>query len=80
MSAHALGIWTLFDHPEDYPDCFVARLSLVRQGSITVLSDKVITADSLDDLRNLVQAECPNVLTAIPRHTSDVPSLVECLL
>lgn len=67
-----LHIWTIYDHPKDYPDSYVARLSLVGPG-ITAVTNAMFTADTLEELRRLL----PLGLTRLPRQERDDPVIVE---
>jgi hypothetical protein len=70
-----LEIWTVYDHPSDYQDKFVARKSLVTaQGSI--MTHEMFVADSLVEIRMLL----PPGLARIPRYENDDPVIVECWL
>lgn len=66
-----LVIWTIYDHPKDFPNCFIAR---------KFLNDKptgqVITSPKLNGLRNIMSELYG--LTVIPRNVHDDPVIVEC--
>lgn len=66
-----LPIWTIYDHPLDFPAQFVARLSVMDRPTA-----KVLKGDTLDALR----AQMPHGLTCIPRSPGDDPVIVECWL
>ena len=46
----ALIMWTVYDHPSDYPDKFVARAHRIVEGNVLPTRNIIIT-DSLDDIR-----------------------------
>lgn len=71
-----LIIWTIYDHPSDYPDKFVARKHTAKLGA----TDELLFADDLDSIREAVQAASPYVLGMMQRHPSDDPIIVECWL
>ena len=67
-----LSVWTIYDHPSDYPDCFVMRRSEIRPGAV-VSTQEVYTAATLDDLRHRL----PRGLYRQPRMPGDDPVIVE---
>ena len=80
QSTDILDLWTIYDHPRDYPHAFVARLSQLKMGGVTMMTATVLQAGSLDAIRRLVQARHPYVLTFIPRSPQDDPVIVGCLI
>lgn len=68
-----LLIWTVYDHPLDYPDSFIARLSVVDAAGVYA-TNKILSADSLLALRNKI----PGGLYCLPRAPVDDPCIVEC--
>lgn len=66
-----LPIWTVYDHPRDFPGAFVARLSILDKPTA-----KLLHSDTLEGLR----AQLPNGLTCLQRSPSDDPVIVECWL
>jgi hypothetical protein len=49
-----LEMWTIFDHPRDRPDHFVARKFIIsREGPL--LTDEVLLADEVDALREAME-------------------------
>jgi hypothetical protein len=73
--AEALSMWTVYDHPSDYPDCFVARLSLISRAGI-VTTRETITAATLEELRG----KLPPGLYRLNRDPLDDPVIVEIWL
>lgn len=71
----ALHIWTVYDHPSDYPHSFVARLYVSHDGRDYV-TNQVIEADTLDALRAML----PPGLYRMPRDVRDDPCIVETWL
>jgi hypothetical protein len=70
-----LEIWTVYRHPRDYPDKFVARKSLATTPEPTHTNDMFV-ADNLDEVRALL----PKGLHRLPRVAEDDPVIVEVWL
>lgn len=68
-----LRIWVIYDHPADFPGCFVARLFEGEQPT-----EQVMVSADLEPIRTLLSAELGLVL--IPRDDSDDPTIVESWL
>ena len=67
-----LALWTIYDHPSDYPDHYVARKWLVeREGEKA--TDQYLMHTSLEGLR----AQLPVGLYCLPRQELDDPVIVE---
>lgn len=75
MSRQALIIWTVFDHPDDYPDVFMARKWLVVDGSYAPTHD-VLTGPTLQSVRDQI----PAGLCCFARSPEDNPAIVESWL
>lgn len=45
MSEHGLSIWTLYDHPADFPGEWVARRWVIAKGVYSHTDDMVADAD-----------------------------------
>jgi hypothetical protein len=72
-----LAIWTVYRHPSDYPDKFVARrFDIDGDGARPTAS--IITAPNLETLRDILEFEL--LLTRLDRHPVDEPQIVECWL
>ena len=67
-----LSIWTIYDHPKDLPDFFVAR-----RFEIDKPTEDVIVASYLDTLRERM---VDKGLTRIYRSEDDDPVIVETWL
>ena len=67
-----IAIWTIYDHPKDDPDFFVARLFMGFKATDTTLS-----SIDLQDLRETLQAMHDYKMTCIPRAPSDPAVIVE---
>lgn len=60
--------WTIYEHPKDYPDKFVARKFILDRPT-----KEILIAESLEEIRKLVSVGkiCFN------RHETDDPVIVE---
>lgn len=67
-----LDVWTIYDHPTDFPGYFVARLHLVAD-STAVCTACHLKHVSLDSLRSML----PPGLVCIKRSDSDPLTIVE---
>jgi len=65
-----LTIWTIYDHPTDFPDHFIARSFIMNKPT-----DDYIVAKSLDCLRIIMANKG---LWLLPRERGDDPFVVEC--
>lgn len=63
-----LSIWTVYAHPSDFPDCYVAR-RFVRETP----TDDVLVAPTLNELRMML----PPGLYRMPRNEFDEVNIVE---
>lgn len=63
-----MNAWTIYDHPKDRPNCFVARRFENANPTLEVL-----TAPTLDELRR----KLPGVTQRIPRDPRDDLCIVE---
>jgi hypothetical protein len=72
--AGKLSMWTVYDHPLDYPDSFVARLHEVdAEGSRPTAN--IIVSPSLVMLREILLVQLN--LTCLARDPSDDAKIVE---
>ncbi len=77
-----LDMWTVYDHPTDYPHDFIARRHVLRTG---VPLDKPMAEPTGDTIRSgdieLIRAQLRGAgLTCIPRMDGDEPQIVEVWL
>lgn len=72
--AQTLSIWTIYDHPLDYPHGFIARRWSITGKGAEATND-VVTADTLVEVRRLLPA--PHGLFRLPRQDGDDPKIVE---
>jgi hypothetical protein len=76
--------WTIYDHPSDYPNGFIARKWIYAPGMAPddngeaqpTPTAEVLTASSLAELRALL----PLGLICFPRKADDDPAIVESWL
>jgi hypothetical protein len=64
--------WTVYDHPRDYPDCFVARRWIAKGGDVIPTTDMLV-ATTLDEVRALL----PPGLIRFARMPEDDAKIVE---
>lgn len=64
-----LILWTIYDHPKDFPNTFVARAWNMDQPT-----DQLIIAPSLEELREIMVSWGLSCLT---RNPEDDPCIVE---
>jgi len=70
-----LQMWTIYFHPRDYPDGFVARMWVISSKGAAA-TDMVLTASTLEEIRN----KLPLGLTRLERDPADEPQIVETWL
>lgn len=74
-SALSLGhllIWTIYDHPPDFPDWFVARPQIIRPKTAGPMPLHLM-ANDLNRLRLML----PDGLVRLERHPVDNPFILE---
>lgn len=77
-----LDMWTVYDHPTDYPNDFVARRHVLRTGvpnskpMSEATSDAIISKD-LEKIRGQLRGAG---LMCVPRMQGDEPQIVEVWL
>lgn len=71
-----LKMWTIYDHPADHPDAFVARLWEV-DGSGFKAGSIVIWSADLEEMRAAMRSRG---LTVLPRNPEDDAVIVETWL
>lgn len=67
-----MRIYTIYDHPKDYPNHFVMRVFDVSASASTPTGDFTI-ADTLEEVRKAIPSEC----VCIARDLTDDPVVVE---
>ncbi|MDW5418096.1 hypothetical protein R6242_16135 [Iodobacter sp. CM08] len=70
-----LAVRTIYEHPTDYPDDYVARKSFVQDGAIKQ-TEEVFIEKTLEEVRS----KLPSNLNKIARAPEDEPQIVECWL
>lgn len=69
-----LAMWTVYDHPKDYPDKYVARrFDVGAKGAVP--SASIIVCPDLETLRTMLAVEMH--LTCLPRAAEDDPKIME---
>jgi hypothetical protein len=71
-----LSIWTIYDHPKDFPHWFVARKHVANGGGATATSETILAHD-IEALRVEMQRRG---LIPFLRDPSDDPVIVESWL
>lgn len=75
MIGEPLAVWTVFDHPDDYPDVFIARKWLIVAG-VAVATDDTLIGPDLESVR----VQIPAGLHRFPRAPEDDLNIVESWL
>ena len=75
MAAELIMV-TVYDHPSDYPDEWVARLSRITPGQVTPEAELWARASTLDGIR----ATIPDGMTAMAAAPEDDPVIHEVWL
>lgn len=75
---HALAVYTIYDHPTDFPQGYIARLFLVSSDG-PVPTDEAFADAHLDEVRQWIQRVAPGAVR-IPRSPEDDPAILETWL
>ena len=70
-----LAMWTIYDHPSDHPDLFVARCWLVDGGGGE--PQATLTALGCADIDAIRQAFRRQGMSCMPRLAADDPVIIE---
>ena len=73
MTETWLSIWTIYEHPGDYPDGFVVRKFDIVHGKTEPVPSIAFGAPTLETARSLL----PAGLRRLPRAETDEPQIVE---
>jgi hypothetical protein len=73
-----ISVWTVFEHPDDFPDDFVARRSEVIEGEMRA-TDQVVVASTLATLRRHLE-RFYGPMRATSRIEHDDANVVETLM
>lgn len=76
MSASELPMWTVYNHPRDFPSQFVARKHFVGAAG-TRATTEILKADDIASLRQMLAVQR---LVPIQRDPSDDPVIMETWL
>lgn len=68
-----LSIWTLYDHPRDAPESFVARRFAITGGN-SFPTDEIYLSETLEPLRAMMAEKG---LVCMPRQEGDDPVIIE---
>ncbi len=68
-----LAQWTIYDHPTDHPDLFVARRFDIGQG-VFMATSHLIGAKDIEALRETFRR---HGMACLPRLAEDEPQIVE---
>jgi hypothetical protein len=71
-AADNLMVWTIFDHPRDYPAGFIARKFVVSNGKVHP-TEEALQGETLES----VQKQLPPDLFCLGRSPDDDPKIVE---
>ena len=74
-SRGVLSIWTIYDHPKDFPSSYVARRHEIGEGVVRPTDDIV-----QGDLRIIRKSFEQCGLTRMPRDAADEPQIMESWL
>jgi hypothetical protein len=77
MIDEPLVMWTVYDHPKDHPDVFVARAWLVTGAPEPVATGSLIISATLAGVR---QQLARDGLVCLARRPEDDPAIVEVWL
>lgn len=69
-----LSMWTVYDHPSDYPNSYVARRFDIDGKGVSPTGSLIIAPD-LGTLRDMLEFEMH--LTRLPRDEGDDPNIIE---
>ena len=76
--AGKLSMWTVYDHPLDYPDSYVARLFEITGNGETQITENIIITPDLDLLRHIMIDDLH--LTVMDRFPTDDLKIIEVWL
>lgn len=71
-----LEMWTVYDHPKDFPHCYVARLFIITADLVT-LTPKLLIGPNIEQIRQVLAGMG---LSALPRQPDDDPVIMEMWL
>lgn len=74
---NALGMWTVYNHPFDYPDSYVARLWVVSSDGNHGPTETMIVTDDLGYIREKLASRG---LVRLERDERDDPKIMETWL
>jgi hypothetical protein len=75
MTDKILRMWTVYDHPTDYPHSYVARLFEVYSDASIKATGSIIVANDIETLQEIMEFQMH--LTRLSRFPEDDPKIVE---
>jgi hypothetical protein len=72
----SLSMWTIYDHPSDYPNTYIARRAEIGRGVIVHTTDTILDQD-LEKLRAQLSLRG---LVCLTRDPGDDPKIIEVWL
>jgi hypothetical protein len=76
-SEEKLVMWTIYDHPTDFPHCFVARKFTIGPLGEVLATSEVMVASDIEKLRSVL---IKRGLVRMTRAPDDDPKIVETWL
>lgn len=76
LDREALSLWTIYNHPADFPHSYVARRFETANGR-SVVTEDIVQCNDLSTLRKSFEM-CG--MARLPRDVSDEPSIIETWL
>jgi len=70
-----LLIWTVYDHPKDYPDYYVAR-KFITTPAYVIATDDLLLSKNIEALRKILS----KTLICLSRSENDDPRIMETWL
>lgn len=70
-----LTTWTIYDHPADFPGCYVAREWAIVGGGQIMATGSLIQSDDVETIRQSLLVDMG--LTCLGRSDEDDPTIVE---
>jgi hypothetical protein len=75
MTTPSLSMWTVYDHPTDWPNAYIARQYRILDSGAYVATENVIIAQDLDIIRRAMIEEFG--LTCLTRNEGDDVKIIE---
>lgn len=75
-----MEVWTVYDHPTDYPADYVARRWIANSDGTVTATNDILRHRDLDTVRGMVGRVGGAHLTRVPRMMRDDPKIIEVWL